>query len=184
MTEVLVLNAGFVPIELISARESIVLLYTNKAYSVVESDKVMRSPSISIKIPTVISLLTYKHIPKKKVSFSKLAVIYRDDCTCMYCGKQFSVKDLTVDHIIPKSRWQEVKRTSKRNWTNWTNCVCSCRWCNNKKGKLLLEEAHMQLIREPFEPKYAPHIVISRQKATSNGWLPFCNITVKIVDLL
>lgn len=184
MTEVLVLNSGFIPLDIISDRNAICMLYQNKAYTVVESEKVMRSPSVTFRVPNVIALLKYKTIPKRKVGFSKLNVIYRDDMTCQYCGKSFQVDDLTVDHVIPKSRWREVKRTSKKNWTNWINCVCACKWCNNRKGNLLVEEANMQLLRKPFTPKYAPHIVIGRKKAENKGWLPFCNMTVRLVDII
>lgn len=181
MSEVLVLNSGFMALETISKRDAICLLYQNKAYSVVESDEYMRSPSISFRVPTVIALLKYKDFPKRKVGFSKLNVIYRDDMTCQYCGEQFLIDKLTIDHIIPKSRWKEVKRTSKKNFTNWKNTVCACKWCNNKKGNKLLEEAKMTLLREPFEPKYLPKIIITKEKADKLGWTPFCKFNVRIV---
>ena len=181
MTEVLVLNSGFVPIRTISDRDSIGLLYQNKAFTVIETERIMRSPSVTFKIPSVISLIGYNKFPKMKIGFSKLNVIYRDDMTCMYCGKRFSISDLTVDHVVPKSRWTKEKRTSKRNWTNWLNCVCSCRWCNNAKGNNLIEEIGWRLLNKPFEPEYLPHIVISRKKAEDRGWLPFCKINVKLL---
>jgi len=181
MVEVLVLNSGFIPIRTISGRESVCLLYQNKAYTVIETDEIMRSPSLTFKVPSVISLIGYNKFPKKKVGFSKLNVIYRDDMICQYCGKKFSMEDLTVDHIIPKSRWPREKRTSKRNWTNWLNCVCSCHWCNNAKGNSLLHEIKWKLLRKPFEPEYLPHIVVSKKKAEERGWLPFCKINVKLI---
>jgi len=181
MTSVLVLNSGFLPVDIISDREAISLIYQNKAYPVVESEREMRSPSVTIKVPYVLALFTYNTVHKRKVKFSRLNVLYRDDQVCQYCGKQFNINELTVDHVIPKSRWKEVKRTSKRNWTNWLNCVAACKWCNNKKGNKLLDEAHMKLINKPYEPKYMPFLEITHKEAEKKGWLPFCNYNVRLV---
>jgi hypothetical protein len=62
--------------------------------------------------------------------------------------------------------------------------VCVCHWCNNAKGNKLPEEIGWKLLRKPFEPKYLPHIVISKKKAEVNGWLPFMNFNVKFVDII
>lgn len=184
MSDVLVLNSGFIPLRTISDREAICLLYQNKCYTVIESNKTMRSPSLIFKVPNVIALLEYGSFPKRKIGFSKLNVIYRDDMICQYCGKQFNMHDLTVDHIIPKSRWSIEKRTSKRDWSNWLNCVCSCKWCNNKKGNYLLNEVKMKLLRHPFEPKYLPFIVVDFKKAKKKGWIPFSKINVRLVNMI
>lgn len=184
MSEVLVLNSAYLAHDVVSSRDAICYLYQNKAYSVVESDYVMRSPSIEFRVPNVIALLGKSKIRKQKVGFSKLNVIYRDDMICQYCGKQFDMNDLTVDHVIPKSRWAEVRRTSKRNWTNWLNCVCSCKWCNNAKGNNLLEEIKWKLARKPYEPEYLPRIIVSKNTAEKKGWLPFCGFNVRLVNTL
>lgn len=184
MTDTLVLNSGFIPIRIISNKEAIILLYLNKCYTVIETDRVMRSPKLTFKVPSVIALLNYGDFPKKKVGFSKLNVIYRDDQQCQYCGKQFNMNDLTLDHIIPRSRWAREKRTSKKNWTNWLNTVAACRWCNNKKGNKLLHETDMKLLRQPYEPKYLPHITVDFKKAERKGWVPFCKINVKLVHMI
>jgi len=183
MSEVLVLNSGFVPIRTVSDRESIGLLYQSKAYTVVETNRIMRSPSITMKVPSVVSLIGYNKFPKRKVGFSKLNVIYRDDMTCQYCGKQFNMNELTVDHIIPKSRWAAEKRTSKRNWTQWENCVASCRYCNNAKGNQLLHELGWKLFRKPYEPEYLPYIVVSYDKAEKRGWLPFAKLNMRLINV-
>ena len=183
MTDVLVLNAGFVPIRIVSDRESIGLLYQNKAYTVIETERVMRSPRLTFKVPSVISLIGYNKFPKREVGFSKLNVIYRDDMTCQYCGEKFGMEDLTVDHVIPKSRWPKEKRTNKRDWTNWHNCVASCRWCNNAKGNHLLSEMRgWRLLRQPYVPKYMPQIIVTFDKAERKGWLPFCNFNVRLIQ--
>lgn len=179
MKEVLVLSSGYVPLEIISNRDAICLLYQNKAYTVIEGERIMRSPSITMKVPSVVALLEHKVIPQRKALFSKLNVIYRDDQTCQYCGKQYPVNELTVDHIIPRSRWKQIKKTNKHNWSSWENCVCACKYCNNAKGNSLLEELHWELLSVPKEPTYLPRISVPYRVADARGWLPFCNYNVR-----
>lgn len=184
MSEVLLLNSGFTALGIVDEHAAIGYLYQNKAYTVVESDKVMRSPSITMKVPSVIALLYYGHIPKKVVRFSRLNVLYRDDQTCQHCGKQLPIDKLELGHVIPKSRWKEVTHSNKNDFTNWLNCVALCKPCNNAQGKSLLEEIGWKLLRKPYEPKYLPHIVINYKKAERLGWLPFCKVGVRLVDMI
>ncbi len=184
-SEVLVLNSGFIPIRITSLKEAICLLTSEKAVPVVEEDRYVRSPSISIRIPSVISIIGYSSFPRKRVAFSKLNVIYRDDMKCQFCGRRFSMRDLTVDHVIPRSRWELITgKTLREGFSTWKNLVCACRWCNGRKGNRLLHEIGWQLLREPFEPEYMPHLVISVDKARNRGWLPFCTFNVKLIDMV
>ena len=184
-SEVLVLNAGFIPIRITSAKDAVCLVTANKAFSVVEGDGFVRSPSISIRIPSVISLISYSRFPKRRVAFSKLNIIYRDDMMCQYCGKRFSMRDLTVDHVVPRSRWEAIIGKSLREgYSSWKNLVCACRWCNNRKGNKLVREIKWRLIREPFEPEYMPYIVLSFEKAEKRGWLPYCSFNVRLIRMI
>lgn len=178
-SDVLVLNSGFIPVRITSVQEAVSLLVSEKAYSVIEDDLYVRSPSISIRVPSVISLLHYGAFPKKKVAFSKLNVIYRDDLTCQFCGDKKLVNQLTVDHIVPRSRWNKSETP-----TNWLNLVASCKRCNSLKGNKLLSELGWKLVKKPVEPTYLPHLVISVKKAEKRGWLPFCKINVRLVETL
>jgi 5-methylcytosine-specific restriction enzyme A len=47
---------------------------------------------------------------------------------CYYCRRQFSPRDLTMDHIVPMSRGGKTTRG---------NVVPVCKECNNKKKYLL-----------------------------------------------
>jgi 5-methylcytosine-specific restriction endonuclease McrA len=184
-SEVLVLNSGFIPIRISSVKEAICLVSAKKAISIVEEDGFVRSPSISIRVPSVISIVGYNNLPKRRVAFSKLNVIYRDDMSCQFCGKRFSMKDLTVDHIVPRSRWESITRKPlKEGYSSWKNLVCACRWCNNRKGNRLLSEIGWGLPREPFEPEYMPYIVMSFEKAKSRGWLSFCKFNVRLIQAI
>ena len=47
---------------------------------------------------------------------------------CYYCGKAFSPRSLTMDHIVPLSRGGKSKKG---------NVVPACKDCNNKKKYML-----------------------------------------------
>lgn len=184
-SEVLVLNAGFIPIRITTVKEAICMMLSDKAVPVVEEESIIRSPSIAIKVPTVIALLNYHQLPRRKVVFSKLNVIYRDDMQCQYCGKRFPMKQLTVDHVVPRSRWEHVAgRPLKEGFSSWHNLVCACKWCNNKKGNKLIAEIGWGLLRQPFQPEYIPYIIVTAEKAEKKGWMPFCGFNVRIVEML
>lgn len=183
---VLTLNSGMIPIDICRVRDAITLQILEKAVAVkVESDKRIRSKYLSFALPRVITLFNYHKIPKKKVVYSRLNIIYRDDMRCMFCGKRYPMEYLTVDHIIPRSRWDEVpphKRPPAIN--SWENQICACKWCNAIKGNRLLHECGLRLVKKPYEPKYVPHLIISRRKAERYGWMEFLGYNVKIVDLI
>lgn len=182
VSETLILNSGFIPVRIASVEDAINLLYLKKAYPVIETENVYHSAFLSIRVPSVLALFTYDHLHISKVFFTRLNVLYRDDLICQFCGKRFSVKDLTVDHLIPRSRWGEVyPNRDRRELNSWFNVVAACKWCNTKKGNLLLSELGWKLKKKPEEPKYLPRLIISYNRAEKNGWLPFCNINIKLV---
>lgn len=67
----------------------------------------------------------------------------RDGYRCMYCGEQFTLDQLTLDHVIPISRGGK---------DTWSNVVTACKSCNHKKGNHYLEEIGMSLIHRPQRP--------------------------------
>ena len=103
---------------------------------------------------------------------------------CQYCGKQHSIDELTVDHVIPLSRWKEMPHDPLLKPNSWKNQVCACRRCNTQKGNKLLNECSMELIKEPVEPQYMPYLVISKQKANKYGWVEFLKYNARIVDMI
>ena len=50
---------------------------------------------------------------------------------CAYCGMPLSVRDMTMDHVVPKSRGGESRVS---------NLVASCSRCNRLKGARTAEE--------------------------------------------
>ncbi|GIW43435.1 MAG: hypothetical protein KatS3mg077_0717 [Candidatus Binatia bacterium] len=55
---------------------------------------------------------------------------------CVYCGSQ---SELTVDHVIPISRWRDF-RLPRRVLDNKSNKVVACKRCNHEKGNLAPRE--------------------------------------------
>ena len=110
----------------------------------VESDGIpIRSPSFTLMLPAVIRTEHFIRRPyRHRISFSKKKVFRRDNYTCQYCGH--SGRDLTIDHVIPKSRGGR---------TSWENMVVACKRCNLRKGNRTLAESRLTLLRSPREPQ-------------------------------
>jgi 5-methylcytosine-specific restriction endonuclease McrA len=175
-----------IPIDICNVREAVTLQVLNKAEAVkVDENHFIRSQYLSIPLPRVIMLFNFHKIPRKRVVYSRLNVIYRDDMRCQYCGERFKIDNLTVDHVIPLSKWHliapEVKPESPNSWENQ---VCACKFCNAKKGDKLIEECGISLIKQPVEPKYMPYLVISRNNADKYGWREFLHYNVRIVEAI
>ena len=180
---VLVLNSGMVPIDICTVRKAVLDVLRSVAVPVRDSDQVLHSPSTILPVPRVISYHSYHKIPRKRVRFTRLNVIYRDDQRCAYCSKHLPVSELTVDHIVPRSRWKRIMGTDSRfAFNSWENLVAACRRCNAHKGDRLLRELGWHLERSPSAPDYLPYLVIRRQKAERLGWLDFCTHNVRLVE--
>ena len=183
---VLTLNSGMIPIDICNVKQAIVLQILNKAEAVkVDTNQKIHSQYLTLPLPRVIMLFNFHKIPKKRVVYSRLNIIYRDDMRCQYCGKRHKMDELTVDHVIPLSRWESVDpRHRPENPNSWENQVCACKRCNIIKGNKLISECRLSLLRKPVEPKYMPYLIISRDKADRYGWLEFLNYNARIVEAI
>ncbi len=140
----LILNASYEPLHVCSVKRAVALLMHEVAERVEDSDKVLRSPSQIFPVPSVLRLKRFiKRPPRHRVAFNRKNVLRRDDHTCQYCGVKSS--DLTLDHIIPRSRGGA---------TSWENVVACCPRCNAKKRDHTPTEAHMALRRKPYAPRF------------------------------
>jgi 5-methylcytosine-specific restriction endonuclease McrA len=132
------LNASYEPIRLISGKRALTLITKGKA--VVElPTKIQVYPGIFL--PSVIRLRTYKHIPIRLQVVTRKNLYLRDGNVCQYCGNKFRGEELTLDHIIPKSRG------GKQAWENLATC---CAPCNRRKDDRTPEEAGMKLLHRPL----------------------------------
>jgi len=154
--QVLVLNAGYEPLSLVSIRRAIVLLLREKAELIEATQQMLHSANSVLPIPLVIRLVHYVKLPHRRVPPTRPAVMLRDLHTCQYCGDMPGRQELTVDHVIPRSRGGAH---------SWQNLVTACKRCNQKKGSHTPDEAMMHLIRKPFEPSYMALVLLSNPVA-------------------
>src|SRR3954452_14878381 len=114
---VLVLNASYEPINVCAARRAIVLVLKGVARAEEENGHFLHSTRFTIRVPSVIRLLEYRRIPHQTRALSRKNILLRDRNTCQYCGEILSASDLTLDHVMPRSRGGA---------STWENLVACC----------------------------------------------------------
>ncbi len=137
---VLVLNASYEPIHVCAVRRAVILIVKGVALAEESGEGLLRSPSQAMDVPSVIRLLEYRLIPRQTRAISRKNILLRDQHTCQYCDQRFGAGELTLDHVIPRSRGGA---------NTWENLVACCLRCNNLKGDRLPDEASMHLSRMP-----------------------------------
>jgi 5-methylcytosine-specific restriction endonuclease McrA len=146
---VLLLNASYEPLKVVSWHRAVVMVLQEKA-DVVEADdgEPVRSATFSMPMPIVIRLRYFVKIPyKAKVALNRRNLSLRDKGTCQYCGNNGT----TIDHIVPRSRG---------GCHEWTNVTLACSPCNFKKGDRLLSELGWALTSKPEVPRVSTHLII------------------------
>ena len=142
MTQVLVLNASYEPLNVTSVRRAHVLVFKGKAEVLEELDHPLHSASDTYPWPHVIRLVHYVRVPRAvQRKISRRALFARDGWRCVYCGT--SSGRLTLDHVVPRSKGGE---------SIWENVVTACAPCNLRKGDRLLEDSGLHLKRPPRPP--------------------------------
>lgn len=175
MEHTLVLNASYEPVNVVTWKRALTLLYQGKVEVLAEYDREIHSISITVKLPSVLRLLKFARVKRRSqhIKFCRENIYARDHFTCQYCGKRQASDSLTFDHVIPV-----VKGGTK----SWDNIVTCCIPCNNRKGGRTPSEAGMHLIRTPGEPEWAPatlHIAIGLRKAPSS-WYDYLKIDMHL----
>jgi 5-methylcytosine-specific restriction endonuclease McrA len=139
-TPVLVLNASYEPINICAARRAIVLVLKGLAMPEEENGHDLHAARITMRVPSVIRLLEYRRIPHQTRALSRKNILLRDRNICQYCGLVLPSSELTLDHVVPRSRG---------GLSTWENLVACCHPCNRRKGNRLLAETDMKLVKEP-----------------------------------
>ena len=140
----LVLNAdyrplSYYPLSLWCWKDAVKSVFLDRVNIVSNYNRTIRSPSFQMNLPSVISLKNFVQ-PQEHPNFTRFNVFLRDKFTCQYCG---SKKDLTFDHLLPKSKGGK---------TDWENVVTACSICNVKKGGRLYQKSEMNLSKKPYQP--------------------------------
>ena len=155
MSDVLVLNAdgtplSVVPLSVVNWQVAISLLVRGRVRSLKEYDDwVVRSPSTTLKVPSVVICSSFKKWTRQ-VKYNRANIYLRDDYRCQYCMKRHPLSSLTLDHVIPRSHGGK---------TNWTNVVAACGRCNFNKGN----DASIVPQIKPVKPSYY-QLVAQRKK--------------------
>lgn len=169
--QVLVLNKSWVAVHVAPARRALCLLYQGQAQAVHPEDyslydfqswcelsqareafpegRYVHTTSLSIRVPEVIMLSFYNGFIRREVPFTRRNIFARDKNQCQYCGKRFAKPELTIDHVLPRSRGGR---------DTWANLVLACTRCNVRKGNRTPDEAGMPLLRTPGVPRWLPRL--------------------------
>lgn len=163
--DTLVLNRAWLAIASTPVRNALRLVYSEAAkvvqpdtyevhgfeswsgLEIPEGEESISTVRLELRIPEVIVLNSFSGVPRQALPFTRKNLIRRDLSRCQYCGKQPGQAQLSVDHVIPRS---------KGGGTSWENCVLACLRCNRRKGNKLASEVGMILLQEPKPPAWSP----------------------------
>lgn len=167
----LLLNSSYEPMRIVSWQKALILWLQEKVDILEYHSSYARSSRSSFQLPSVLRLRTYVR-PKLQhgVRFCRENVYVRDNYTCQYCAVQFPPKLLTLDHVVPASRNGEK---------SWTNVVCACRDCNQRKADRTPAQAGMPLLKEPRVPSWLPvHDFDAKMKPIPSVWRQYLSYKV------
>ena len=171
----LVLNADFRPLSYFplstwSWEHAIKGMVEATVSVVAEYDVVARSPSTTMRLPSVIALKDYRPAPRH-VAFTRFNVFLRDRFRCQYCGEKFRSNDLTFDHVIPRCAGGQA---------TWENIVAACWSCNMSK-----DSGQRKPIRWPRKPSARELMAIQREFPPNylhESWLDYLYWDSEISD--
>lgn len=130
--------------------------------------------SCQIRVPRIIRLLFYDRLPRQTVKLNRRNIFARDENRCQYCGRRFPTSELSIDHVIPRSRGGR---------SVWDNLVCACVACNVKKGGKQPQEVGMQLVRKPLRPARSPVLHLKLGNPKYQSWKTFLDNAYWEVEL-
>ena len=177
MEHTLVLNATYEPLQVVSWKRAVRMLFQEKAEVVAEYEREIRSVSLTVRLPSVLRLRHYVSIKRiqQQVKFARANIYIRDQYSCQYCGSTFPAEQLTYDHVIP---------VAGGGLKSWENIVTCCVRCNRLKGNHLPEEVGLRLLRKPKAPSGFPHKIqfLLSRKRTPESWKSyiFWNLEVRL----
>jgi 5-methylcytosine-specific restriction endonuclease McrA len=176
----LVLNRNWQPVNVATVARALVLLWNESARVVDpadyrlytwadwselrpdEGERFIQAVRLRLRVPEVIVLAEYDRLPTAAVSFSRRNIFKRDHYTCQYCGSQPGSEELSIDHVVPRSRGGQ---------SSWENCVLACIACNKRKADRLPRQAGMKLRKLPERPAWKP--MYARESRPVESWKRF-----------
>jgi hypothetical protein len=147
MDKVLVLNSDYTPINVTTVFKGFKLVDKGKAEILKAGDNPIIAGEKEFLRPLIIRLYNYVKFRFHKLKINRNRLFRRDNYACVYCGNK---RNLTVDHVIPKSRGGQ---------NTWLNLVTCCSHCNRVKDNRTPEEAGMRFLKQPYEPSIFSEVV-------------------------
>ena len=199
-SHVLVLNKHYAAIRVVSAKRAFCMLFKGLAEIVAsENDQYVsydfqswrevseyraryehehhewiRCVKFELAVPRIIRLLCYERLPRTAVKFTRRNIYARDRNRCQYCGRRYPTTELSLDHIVPRSRGGR---------SDWSNIVCCCVQCNVRKGGRTPDEAGLRLVAEPLKPRRSPVITLRLTSEKYASWRQFLDTAYWNVEL-
>jgi 5-methylcytosine-specific restriction endonuclease McrA len=165
---VLLLNASYEALGTVDVPRAVRLVWKRTAEVVVQDgDRVLRSQHFTFEVPSVIRLLEYIDVRKRRHNSGKqrVRILMRDKMRCQYCGRRGNQFELTLDHIMPRSRGGS---------SDPENLCAACIGCNQRKGNRTPDEARMPLLATPSALRYGlERAVLNHHALTRPEWRPF-----------
>jgi len=187
---VLVLNRMYMAIHVVGVRRAFCLLYRELAEVIhiedghyanydfetwqlvseisseakCEDQDWIRAVAFELQVPRVVRLLNYDRVPRYSLRFSRRNLFARDGHQCQYCGVDAPASQLSIDHVVPRSRGGQ---------TTWENVVCCCIKCNSRKGSRTPKEARMKLLCKPSKPRFNPLLAGKLENPKYRSWRTF-----------
>ena len=212
--KVLVLNRMYSAIRVVDARRAFTLLIKNIAEVIAVEDghyrnydfetwadiaelqhefepnhhDWVRTTRVTLAVPKIIRLFDYDRRPHRAVKLNRRNIYARDGSRCQYCGRSFSTRELTLDHVLPRVQGGE------NSWTNLVcplcldlTCilylVCACVRCNARKGGRTPLQAGMRLVKKPVRPNRNPAITVRLGSGKYESWKAFMDEAYWTVEL-
>ena len=162
MARVLVLNATYEPLAIVTPRRAVVLVLDEKADQLDGSGLWFHAERFAVEVPSVVRLRTMVSVDRaRELTISRRGVFVRDSGTCQYCGSRAE----TLDHVVPRSRG---------GLHCWENVVAACRPCNVHKADRLLSATRLRLEHPPIIPRRMSWVSVAVTQVPDQWrpWLP------------
>ena len=151
---VLLLNQTYEPLGTVSVARAVILTFKDTVFvEEWDGERVLRSAQAQFPVPSVIRRRTYINIRRRREQsgMRRMRVYMRDKFRCQYCGDKKTAAELTLDHIVPRSRGGD---------NSPVNIVTACLWCNNRKRDRSPAEARMPLLTSQTALRVKPERVV------------------------
>ena len=140
MRNVTILNSNYTHLTIVSWKRGLRLLLAEKVIPIdfYEDYELVSTGGETYQLPKTVVLKKYVKLPDRMYRPNRRNIFLRDNYTCAYCLKQLNSEELSIDHILPKSRG---------GGESWGNLITACKTCNAKKGDRTPEEAGMLITK-------------------------------------